>query len=73
MAKVDIVRAWKDPIYRAGLDAGESAHVPPNPAGLVELSDAELKSASGLAGIALTTAQTCTELSFRGFRRCCPK
>jgi mersacidin/lichenicidin family type 2 lantibiotic len=72
MAKVDIVRAWKDPVYRATLGE-EAANLPQNPAGLVELNDDELKSASGLAGIALTTAQTCTELSFRGFRRCCPK
>jgi mersacidin/lichenicidin family type 2 lantibiotic len=72
MAKVDIVRAWKDPVYRASL-GDTAASLPPHPAGLVELNDDELKSASGLAGIALTTAQTCTELSFRGFRRCCPK
>jgi mersacidin/lichenicidin family type 2 lantibiotic len=73
MAKVDIVRAWKDSVYRASLGDSVAATLPPNPAGLVELNDDELKSASGLAGIALTTAQTCTELSFRGFRRCCPK
>ena len=73
MAKIDVVRAWKDPVYRAELGAEERAALPSHPAGLVELSDEDLKSASGLAAIALTTAQTCTEFSFRGFRRCCPK
>ena len=73
MAKIDVVRAWKDPVYRAGLDAGDLAGFPPHPAGLVALSDEDLKSASGLTAIANTTAQTCTELSFRGWRRCCPK
>ena len=73
MNKVDLIRAWKDPVYRAGLDAGDRASLAAHPSGLVELSDSELKSASGLVGIALTTAQTCTEFSFHGFRRCCPK
>jgi mersacidin/lichenicidin family type 2 lantibiotic len=39
---IDIVRAWKDPVYRASLSAAERAALPPNPAGLVELSRAEL-------------------------------
>jgi len=73
MAKIDVIRAWKDPVYRAGLAAADRAVLPQNPAGLVELNDEELKMASGLSGIALTTAIDCTEFSFRGWRRCCPK
>lgn len=67
---IDIVRAWKDPLYRAGLSPEEQAQVPNHPAGLLELSDEQIRS---VAGGALTTAQTCTELSFHGFRACCPK
>jgi len=70
MNKIDVIRAWRDPEYRATLSASE---LPPHPAGLVELTDEELERAAGLAGPAQTTAQTCTEFTFRGFRRCCPK
>ena len=65
------VRAWKDPLYREELlAAGEAAF---HPAGLVELSDDDLKRASGLAGIPLTTALGCTEYTFHGWTSCgCP-
>jgi mersacidin/lichenicidin family type 2 lantibiotic len=69
MHKPEIVRAWKDPLYRAALSPAELAQVPANPAGRVELSDEQLKSASG--GV-LTTIQTCTEFTFRSWRPCCP-
>ena len=68
MSNPDIVRAWKDPAYRATLD-----EAPANPAGLIELSDDQLASASGLAaGKFLTTAMTCTEYTWRRWRACCP-
>jgi mersacidin/lichenicidin family type 2 lantibiotic len=70
MSKIDVIRAWRDPEYRASLRADE---VPSHPAGLVELTDEELVRASGLSVAAQTTAQTCTEYTFRGWRRCCPK
>ena len=70
MNKIDVIRAWRDPEYRATLSADE---LPAHPAGLVELSDEELERAAGLLSASLTTAQTCTEYTFRGFRRCCPK
>ena len=41
------IRAWKDPYYRATLSPEERASMPEHPAGLVELSDAELENASG--------------------------
>ena len=67
------VRAWKDPLYREELmAAGEAAF---HPAGLVELSDEELKRASGMfsGGQPLTTAMTCTEYTFHGWQSCgCP-
>ena len=39
---VNIVRAWIDPEYRAGLTAGQLASVPANPADSGELSEEEL-------------------------------
>jgi mersacidin/lichenicidin family type 2 lantibiotic len=69
MSHRDMIRAWKDPAYRAGL-----ANAPEHPAGLAALSDAELKEASGLSADAtiITTAITCTEYTWRGWVACCP-
>lgn len=36
------IRAWEDPEYRKGLSAAELADMPENPAGAIELTDAEL-------------------------------
>ncbi len=70
MNRVDIVRAWKDPVYRAGLTAEERADLPGHPAGIMELEDELLKS---VAAGASTTALKCTESSFNNFRSCCPR
>ncbi|MFL6211716.1 MAG: mersacidin/lichenicidin family type 2 lantibiotic [Pyrinomonadaceae bacterium] len=57
MSKADVIRAWKDPHYRDGLSAAELALLPENPAGRVELSDADLDTPTmNLA----TTYATCT-------------
>ena len=66
--KIDIVRAWKDPLYRARLNADGS--IPTHPAGMVDLTDAQLKEAAGVAAPAQTTCICCTDTST--FRRCCP-
>ena len=71
MHKIDIVRAWKDPLYRAALSPEELAQLPAHPAGALELHDEQLKAISG--ALAQTTAQTCTEYTFNNFRRCCPR
>jgi len=70
VAKVDVVRAWKDSSYRASLKAAELAGLQEHPSGLVQLTDAALKEASGLAGLAVTTFRTCTEYTFRRFQCC---
>ncbi len=49
--KLDIVRAWKDAAYRASLSAEEQAQLPANPAGAVELSDAELENVHGAQAV----------------------
>jgi mersacidin/lichenicidin family type 2 lantibiotic len=48
---MDYVRAWKDPVYRASLSEDERQSLPPNPAGLVELNEAELDAAGGTTTI----------------------
>lgn len=70
MKKVDVIRAWKDPVYRASLTPEELAQLPDHPSGVLEIQDEQLR---GIAGLAETTAQTCTEFSFNNFRRCCPR
>jgi mersacidin/lichenicidin family type 2 lantibiotic len=72
MNKADIIRAWKDPLYRARLTAEERALLPDHPSALVELDDEQLRSTSGSA-VALTTAFDCTEYTFGHLRSCCPK
>lgn len=70
MRKIDIIRAWKDPVYRASLSPEELAQLPAHPSGALELHDEQLR---GVSAAAETTAQTCTEFSFNNYRRCCPR
>lgn len=69
METVEVIRAWKDPLYRSTLSAGELDQLPVHPAGLIELRDDQL---SGGSAIAMTTAIDCTEYTFNHWRRCCP-
>ena len=45
-----IIKAWKDEEYRNNLTAAERAQLPENPAGLIELTDADLDQAAGGTG-----------------------
>ncbi len=47
MSNFDIVRAWKDEAYRQSLSDAQRAALPQNPAGMVELSAADLDSVVG--------------------------
>jgi mersacidin/lichenicidin family type 2 lantibiotic len=47
--KFDIVRAWKDASYRHSLSEEELALLPSNPAGEIELTDADLETVNGAA------------------------
>lgn len=69
MNKTDVIRAWKDPAYRASLSADEVAALPLHPAGITELSDDQLQSGGGAP---ITTAPTCTNYTFLNWRACCP-
>jgi mersacidin/lichenicidin family type 2 lantibiotic len=65
MHKIDIVRAWKDPLYRASLSPEELAHLPANPAGAIELTDEQLKGAAGGAPLDPTA------WTYHKWRSCC--
>jgi len=70
MSDVDVFRAWKDARYRRSLSAEQRSALPANPAGLVELSDEQLKAAGGAAGGVETTAITCTAYSWQNWKAC---
>ena len=47
MKRSDIVRALRDPEFRARLSEAERAHLPAHPSGLIELNESELTEALG--------------------------
>jgi mersacidin/lichenicidin family type 2 lantibiotic len=47
MAKVDVIRAWKDEEYRLGLSEAERASLPAHPAGLIDLDDDQMRMVLG--------------------------
>jgi mersacidin/lichenicidin family type 2 lantibiotic len=47
MSNVDVIRAWKDEAYRLSLSDAERAALPANPAGLIELHEADLEAVAG--------------------------
>ena len=61
MSNVDVVRAWKDEQYRMSLSETERASLPQNPAGMVELTDADLEGiAGGSTDISVARTSCCT-------------
>jgi mersacidin/lichenicidin family type 2 lantibiotic len=50
MSHENIIRAWKDASFRESLGKTEQLLLPLHPAGLVELSDTDLRSAGGAVG-----------------------
>ncbi len=59
MSNSNVIRAWKDPAYRNSLSPGERAALPSNPAGMIELSDADLGKVSG--GLRPPNTLDCTQ------------
>jgi len=47
MTNEKIVRAWRDPEYRAKLNETERAGLPDHPAGWIELENADLNEVAG--------------------------
>jgi mersacidin/lichenicidin family type 2 lantibiotic len=60
MSKQNIIRAWKDRAYRRGLSQAERALLPENPAGLIELTDAQLGAIDG--GLRDAPTPACTQV-----------
>jgi len=60
MKKENIIRAWKDEGYRMSLSEAERAMLPENPAGILELSDAQLGAAGGRLAASYLCSFTCT-------------
>jgi len=52
MSRIDIIRAWKDEAYRQSLSEAERAQLPANPAGAVDLTEAEAATIEGRAAFA---------------------
>lgn len=57
MNKADVVRAWKDPVYRSRLSPETAARLPVHPSGVLEIDEEQLKTATGAL---VTTFRTCT-------------
>jgi mersacidin/lichenicidin family type 2 lantibiotic len=57
MSRIDIIRAWKDDAYRQSLSEAERAALPANPAGAVELTEAEAAAVEGR--LAAACCSTC--------------
>jgi mersacidin/lichenicidin family type 2 lantibiotic len=53
---IDMIRAWKDDVYREALSERERALVPENPAGAIELTEHELSGVDG--GLPMTPVIT---------------
>ena len=63
MKTVDIIRAWKDPLYTETLTGKQKEAVPSNPAGLIELDDMSLDMAAGNGTQRLQTRGCCNGLT----------
>lgn len=50
MSHEHIIRAWKDEDFRNSLSDAERSLLPEHPAGLVELTDTELRAVGGMTG-----------------------
>ena len=67
MSNEDIIRAWKDPEYRNSLSEEQRSQLPENPAGMIELGDAEMETLAGGINFAFAYPQTFTV----GTEQCC--
>jgi mersacidin/lichenicidin family type 2 lantibiotic len=60
MSNHDIIRAWKDPLFRKSLTDAQRAMLPDNPAGYVELTDDDLKFVAGATAETQPGCGSCT-------------
>ncbi len=70
MSHETIIRAWKDEEFRTSLSEAERALLPAHPAGLIELSDADLDLVTG--GRPCQTGPTCLNTcTVKDYEQCC--
>jgi mersacidin/lichenicidin family type 2 lantibiotic len=72
MKTEEIVRNWKDENYRADLSLEKQSLLPGNPAGLLELSDAELTGADGGSLITICGDISLITICMSDFSFCIP-
>jgi mersacidin/lichenicidin family type 2 lantibiotic len=82
MSNHDIIKAWKDPLFRKSLTDAQYAMLPANPAGYVNLTDDDLKLVVGGADTdsctmscptIQDTCSWCTAILFPHPIACCAK
>jgi mersacidin/lichenicidin family type 2 lantibiotic len=64
MKSEQIIRSWKEEDYRLSLSEAEQALLPEDPAGLVELTDADLNEAGGGTDWTFITICTPSHVTF---------
>jgi mersacidin/lichenicidin family type 2 lantibiotic len=67
---IDIVRAWKDPLYRSQLSEAQQELLLEHPIGVIELSDEELTGIAGGLPCASGTV-SCCEMTVSDLAICC--
>jgi mersacidin/lichenicidin family type 2 lantibiotic len=70
--ELDIVRAWKDPLYRMSLPEDVAARMPPHPAGTVAIGDpvSELSAPTIYADDDTCETPFCTAPTYSGQSDC---
>lgn len=63
MSQIDVVRAWKDELYRASLSNEELTCLPEHPAGLIELGDGDLNGIVGASTEMVFSLGCCSGLT----------
>lgn len=71
MKKEQVIRAWRDPEYRASLSEAERTQLPAHPAALIELGDAELGRLAAAAVIVQTNTRGTAIYSYGCSCICC--
>ncbi|MDF5718322.1 MAG: mersacidin/lichenicidin family type 2 lantibiotic [Rhizonema sp. NSF051] len=72
MSNIDIIRAWKDENYRNSLSDEQRSQLPPNPAGVIDLSVEEMESiVGGFKKGGITTLGTGTGTTGNVCNGCC--
>lgn len=62
---MDVVRAWRDPIYRSSLSAEEQEALPEHPSGIITLSDPQMGQVNGgtYTPVCAVTAVICNTIT----------